>query len=127
MTAGTRLRGLWLWGPVAAWMGFIQYASVRPVVEIPPETIPHTDKLLHALAYALLALLLVRALRSSSTLKAADIALAAFAWSTAFGAAQEMLQYFLPNRTCDLFDLLANAAGAGLAVLAAWLAKRRGR
>jgi hypothetical protein len=38
---------------------------------------------------------------------------------------QEILQHFLPPRTCDLFDLLSNALGAGLAVLA-WCLPRIG-
>ena len=113
------------WLPVAAWMGFIQYASVRTVVEIGPETLPQADKLLHALAYALLALLIVRALRAAAALALGDVALAAFAWATAFGALQEMLQHFIPKRSCDLLDLLSNGLGAGLAVLA-WYLPRHG-
>jgi len=124
------VRQVLLWAPAAACAGLIQYGSVRTVVEFGPEglPIPQGDKLVHAIAYALLAVLLARALRGSLRLGLSLAALAAIAASVAYGGLQEIIQSFLPNRSCDVFDLLANTAGAALAALL-WhaVASRRSR
>jgi VanZ family protein len=108
----------------------IQYGSVTPVVPVPVVPIPHLDKLLHAGAYGLLTLLLARALRGSSRARSGELALAACLWATAYGGVEELLQRSVPGRSCDFFDVLANAVGATLAALvwhrvATWAARRR--
>ena len=79
-----------------------------------------TDKLLHAAAFGGLALLLARAVRYSS----ARSSLLKCLWfgalgSSALGALLEVCQAFVPYRSSDPLDWLADTVGAALAVCAA--------
>lgn len=109
------LRGVWLWGPALACAAAIHYGSMRPVLPVVVPPVPHSDKLLHAAAYGLLALLLARALHGSSQAALGELALAACLWATAFGGIEEILQLFLTDRSAEVGDVLANAFGAALA------------
>jgi len=64
-----------------------------------------TDKMEHFIAFFLLSFLLNRA---SSTLAHRLRNVVAL---TAFGALIEVMQYFIPNRTTSLYDLLADMVG----------------
>lgn len=108
---------LWLWAPPVACAAAILWGSLRPKPPVPPPAIPHLDKLIHAAAYGLLALLLARALRQSWGAALAEVALVAAVWAAAYGTAVELLQVTRPERTPSMADLLANAAGAALATL----------
>jgi len=107
-------------------MAAIQYASWQHVPGLGPSPSPasHTDKLAHAVAYGILALLLARALRGSSRARLGDIALIACIWATAYGGLEELIQRLL-ERTPDFLDILSNAAGAAIAALAWWGVARR--
>lgn len=76
-----------------------------------------SDKLQHAVGFALLAWLWCRALRrlrpQSSLARAA---LGAFLVSTAVGGALELWQAVLSYRTCEVLDWVADALGAAVAV-----------
>ena len=106
-----------LWGPVAAHMLLIFALSSVPRLPAPPGGL--SDKQAHALAYAVLALLLCRALAGGSLWRvtAGRAALAA-TLAIAYGATDEWHQSFVPGRESDLADLFADAAGAGLAAAA---------
>jgi len=83
------------------------------------------DKIAHLLGYAVLALLLARALAPDSLQAWAAVVLV----PTAVGALVELLQAGVPARTTSIGDGIANAAGAVLGALVALvaLALRRGR
>ena len=115
MTPSRPQRVLWLWGPVLLCVGAIQYGSVRVVPALAPPAIPHLDKLIHAAAYGLLTLFLARAILGSWQASLGRAAGAAAAAAPLFGVAQEIVQSFLPPRTAELGDALANALGAALA------------
>ena len=72
-----------------------------------------SDKLEHALAYSGLGALLLRALagglRRPVTARAAVLAVAIAAL---YGASDEFHQHFVPHRSMDAYDLLADTAGA---------------
>lgn len=89
------------------------------------------DKNLHALLYAGLGALLVRALagglRRHVTLASA---LAAVAIAAAYGISDEFHQWFVPPRSVEGLDVLADTVGAALsaAVLYIWsMVVERGR
>ena len=120
-------RFVWIWAPVVVVTAGIGYVSVRSVGGGP--AFPQSDKLLHGLAYALLALVLARGLVEGVGQKLDEAALVACIWATAYGGALEVVQHFV-GRTADLFDALANGGGAALAVgvwwaIARWRARRR--
>ena len=52
----------------------------------------------------------------------AGTSLAAVGLTTAFGASDELHQLFVPGRSADVHDLVADATGAAAGVTAAWLA-----
>ena len=128
MTTRTRqLVEVSLWALVAAIMVALMVVSVRPIDR--ESMVMGSDKVSHALAYGALACSLVAALRVGSRWSAARVAAVAFAWATAYGALNEVLQLFV-GRSCEWVDALANAAGAGVVALAwlcleAWRTARR--
>ena len=107
-------RLLSLWGPVAAHLLLIFTLSSFPGLPAPPGRL--TDKQAHAIAYAVLAGLLCRALAGGrlSGLTAGR-ALAALLLATIYGATDEWHQSFVPGRESDVADLYADAAGAAIA------------
>jgi VanZ family protein len=102
----TSLRRGWLW-PLAIAL-LIIVASSRSTVAGPP--ILHFDKVVHFSIYGLLATLVCRQGRGW---QAAGWSLLAV---SAFGASDEWHQYFVPGRTCEWGDWIADTAGAALAV-----------
>ena len=95
-----------LWPALIA--GLIFFASSQSRVAGPP--VVNADKYGHFLVYGLLATLLCRL---GHGWRAAGWALVA---ASAYGASDEWHQFFVPDRSCDVFDWLADTTGAALAV-----------
>ena len=112
---------LWLWGPVLLVMATIFVASSIP--DAGPLPGGMSDKSAHSIAYALLAGLLLRALArgrlSGVTWRAAC---AAVLLTTLYGVSDEWHQSFVPGRSPDRYDILADAIGAIAGVAGGWLA-----
>jgi len=72
--------------------------------------IPYGDKIAHAVLYGLMALLLNYALdfRKSSTIQLGSLIVLTFA------TLEEFSQYYIPSRTFDMGDLLADFVGVVL-------------
>jgi VanZ family protein len=100
-----------LWAPVGAVMALIFWLSSQPVLPAPPG--PLTDKEAHFGIYALLSAVWYRALaqRRLSGATAGRGSMAAIA-STLYGVSDEWHQRFVPDRSSDVADLLADATGA---------------
>ncbi len=112
------------WGPALAWMGLIFLLSSQ---SRPPSLAGEApDWLLHGIAYGALAALLHRAWtgRLLGPPAPAGVLLAVFAATTLFGASDEFHQSFVPGRHAELRDLVADAAGATLALLVLRFAAR---
>lgn len=75
------------------------------------------DKLLHAVGYAVLAAVVLTALRRPTGREI----LAVVVLVTAFGGAVEILQAPVPGRTGSVLDLVADAVGAVLGAAGWWL------
>jgi VanZ family protein len=99
-----RLR--WIW-PLAM-AGLIVFASSQS--HIPGPKIHNFDKLVHFSAFGLLATLVARV---GPGWRGAVWALII---TSAFGASDEWHQSFVPGRSCDFFDWLADTLGAAVAV-----------
>jgi VanZ family protein len=117
-----------LWIPVVLYMGFIFALSSRTHVPDLPGGI--SDKSGHALLYFGLAALLVRWLAGGiGAPVASGTAVLAWALATLYGATDELHQFWVPPRTMDVFDLMADAGGAAAASLLAYswarLSRRR--
>ena len=105
------MRLLYLWGPVLAHMALIFAASSRPDTSAVPSAIP--DKVVHFAVYALLGVLILRAVaggrRSGITWLGVVVSIVI---ATLYGITDEWHQGFVPNRTPDVMDVVADLAGA---------------
>ena len=114
------MRFLFLWGPVLLVMGLIFTASAMSDPGAPPGGL--SDKGAHVIAYAALGAALVRALAGgrAAAMRPSTIATAALL-AAIYGATDELHQRFVPERTPELLDLVADAAGglAGAVLFAA--------
>jgi VanZ family protein len=99
-------------------------AAIFYVSSLPDPPVPvNSDKGLHWLAYLGLAVLVVRALvRGLPQRITMGVAAAAIAITVGYGATDEVHQLFVPGRTGDIYDLMADAAGAvvGTGACIAW-------
>jgi VanZ family protein len=75
----------------------------------------------HVLAYGGLGVLVVRALaRGLPARVSARIGATAVAIAVAYGTSDEVHQMFVPGRMPDVYDVIADAGGALIAVAACW-------
>ncbi len=111
-------------------MALIFVLSHQPTVTIP---LGAPDYVAHALGYAVLAALIVRAFAGGEWARmSVSVILPAVVVATLYGVTDEWHQSFIPGRMASLSDLCADAVGAILgagaaAVLGATLRARRAR
>ncbi|HLS91295.1 MAG TPA: VanZ family protein [Limnochordia bacterium] len=110
------------------YMGLLYYLSSIPGGEIEEIGIRIPDYLLHAAAYAVLALLLHAALRRAWQAPPRTAWWIAWMVAVVYGVTDEYHQSFVPGRDPSLKDLVADALGAAMA-LSLWTrwANRHGR
>ena len=117
------MRLLYLWGPVLAHMALIFAASSRSDTSAVPSAIP--DKVVHIAVYALLGALILRAVaggrRSGVTWSGVLVSVVI---ATLYGVTDEWHQSFVPGRTPDAMDVVADLAGASAGAVAGVLAAR---
>jgi VanZ family protein len=116
--------------PAAVYAGviFAISAQANPLSFLPPEILVQ-DKLLHLLEYAALGALLVPGLRLAGCTPRGALLLAV-ALASFYGATDEFHQSFVPGRTADPLDWVADTLGALIgasAASAATLVLRRPR
>lgn len=80
-------------------------------------SLPHADKIAHTVLYAGLAFLLMGALRWVGKLGSASSIAVAFSVASIYGMIDEYLQSFIPRRSMDVADWLADNMGAGIGVV----------
>jgi VanZ family protein len=125
------LKTLTNWGPVVAIMALIFFQSAMSDPFAPPGRL--SDKTMHFLAYAALGGAMIRAVSdASSEAMTRNRVLLAWFVTALYGVSDEVHQAFVPGRTPDFLDLLADAAGAivgavVVAVVARGVRQLRGR
>lgn len=90
------------------WFGFILIGSVIPASG--PKTDLPVDKIVHFVLYGMTSIFLFRHFIKKATVTRAFYLSVAIA--SMYGAAMEVLQYFLPYRSFSIGDMAANALGA---------------
>jgi hypothetical protein len=110
----------WLVGIAVIIVGSLLPSSSDPMLELDflMANLSINDKVVHGVGYAALALippLIVSALRR---------VLVAVLSLSALGLLLEFVQTFVPGRTCDMFDFLANNVGLALGTMLGLLAVR---
>lgn len=109
---------LGLWTPVIVYMAAIFYISAQPDVTVPGGL---SDKPTHSLAYAGLAVTVVRALAGGLGAPVAwRTALGAIAITAGYGLTDEFHQSFVPGRFAEVSDVVANTIGACIGTAACW-------
>jgi VanZ family protein len=98
------------WVPVVGWAGVILTATSLPNVPAPPAA--GSDKLAHLAMYAVLGFLWLRA--ATTGVVAPRTLILTLAAIAVFGAADEWHQQFVPDRSADPADWVADVAGAAL-------------
>lgn len=115
---------LLFWVPVALYAGLIWYLSSR-AVDFPIDRFPLRDKGVHFLEYGFLALLTSFAIHRSRP--EARFPLLGAVWITiGLGLVDELHQTYVPERSGDVLDLLADACGAVVFAALYMLLRRRG-
>ncbi len=109
----TRARVALAWAPAAAYMALIfTISSFR--VELPAlPAVPMRDKLIHLVEYGVLGFLCAHATLRTWPRKSRRrmLALGAFL-AAAFGLSDELHQAFVPGRSAELLDFVADTIGA---------------
>ncbi len=115
--AAKRMRQLWRWGPSLAWGALILTATSLPGALFRNAPVfPGADKGVHAMMYGILAFLAWRAVSASETKPSflhAALVLVALAF---FAAADEWHQQFVPGRSSEVADWMADMAGAAAGI-----------
>ncbi|MBI3329535.1 MAG: VanZ family protein [Nitrospinae bacterium] len=103
------------WVVVALYASLIFALSALSHPPVPGWDLPHLDKVYHSIAYALLAFLLIRALRKTwLTHPGAQLIYWGVALSVVYGLTDELHQAFTPGRVMSVYDLMADAVGASV-------------
>lgn len=109
------------WMPVCLYcMGIFIQSSYPSVAHL--RDVPFGDKYLHILGYALLGFLFFRAFRSSRPkIRLLGLSLISISASTAYGISDEFHQHFVPSRSADVLDVLADMIGSSFGVMIYYL------
>ena len=111
----------WYWMPVVLYAGVIFYLSAQshPDEQLPSFLIEEiSDKVLHAVEYAVLSVLCYRAFRWGASGQVASHALLlATVTASLYGVTDEVHQFFVPFRESSWLDWLADTAGATVGAL----------
>jgi len=99
------------------WAGVIFYLSSQPGADIPPMFYGE-DKLIHALVFGILGFFVLGAMKTEANGYRQFQPWLAVIVVTVYGVLDEVHQHFVPGRSPDIYDVMADAAGAMLGV---WL------
>ena len=112
---------LWYWVPVALYAGFIFFMSAQshPEEQLPSFLLKDvSDKVLHAVEYAVLGVLCYRGFRWGVNGQVASRALLfAIVLASLYGMTDEAHQFFVPFRESSWQDWLADTIGGAIGVL----------
>ena len=118
---GVTVQVFWYWLPAVLYAGMIFYMSSQshPEEQLPAFVLKDiSDKVLHAVEYAGLAVLCYRAFRWAAGPSVARQALVlAIVTASIYGITDEVHQFFVPFRESSWLDWLADTAGAAVGAL----------
>ncbi len=117
----------WYQLPAVLWAAAIFIESAIPAKEIP--RLPHgSDKVIHATLFFIFCWLTHRALKFQNFAWLSRISLfIAIVGTAIYGFTDEYHQIFVPGRTPDVYDLLADILGASIYLLIIAIAEERRR
>ena len=92
------------------WAGVIYYLSSQPGIDV-PALFPGQDKLFHLVAFGLLGFLAMGAVKSGQKGYTVSQVWFVAALVALYGLLDETHQYFVPGRTTEVYDVIADAVG----------------
>lgn len=111
---------VWVWGPAVCLM--IAIFAFSSFSRLPVPLGGSSDLVIHGLVYALLGILMVRALADGSWRGVNTNTLATAVLLTIFyGCTDEYHQSFVAGRVADIYDVIADAVGACGGAVGVWL------
>lgn len=111
---------VWVWGPAVCLM--IAIFAFSSFSRLPVPLGGSSDLVVHGLVYALLGILMVRALADGSWRGVNTNTLATAVLLTIFyGCTDEYHQSFVAGRVADIYDVIADAVGACSGAVGVWL------
>ncbi len=114
-----KLTGFVRWKlPLIIWASIILTLTSYPTLEGPDLGFEAQDKLEHCLAYFVLGFLLVRAIGEDKSALVQRAVQKALVFGTLFALFDEIHQLFIPGRSCELWDGVADVVGLLLSQLA---------
>ncbi len=112
----------WLlgWVPFFAVSLIVFQSAILPPRKIPGFLAQFNDKVIHGTEYFILALVAVHAFRKAkpSFFRSKSFVLALF-YGSIMGVVTEVCQLYVPGRSCDFYDWLADLTGTALALVLA--------
>jgi hypothetical protein len=102
------------------WAGLIFYLSTLPGADMPPMFYGE-DKLIHAIFFGILGFFALGAMKATADGYRAYQPVLALILVTIYGVLDEFHQHFVPGRSSDIYDVMADAAGGMFGV---WLSYR---
>jgi VanZ family protein len=105
------MKGRRSWFLAGAWAVTIFVLSSVPGPAMPKVEVLRYDKVLHALVYSVLGGLCFLAVRQTWTLTRGKVIAAATLCAVLYGLGDEFHQLFVPGRSADLYDALADGIG----------------
>ena len=122
-------RRILVWLPAVAWAALIYFISAQPKEAFERLGLPSLLVFVggHLVVYFVLMVLLVVALRYSSSLSPNHVYMVAFLLIVLYGLSDEYHQSFVPGRTATIVDWLVDLIGAGAAwiILVRWEHRRK--
>ena len=108
----------WLWAPVVAYMALIFFVSSLSQPPTPPVV---TFTQAHTLGYLGLAVVVARALSGGLPPRLRwTTAVATIAICAAYAVTDECHQFFVPGRSFETGDLVADTVGASIGTVLSW-------
>lgn len=94
------------------WFSTTFYILVKPINEEKINLFENADKILHALIFGIMTLLVILLIKSISKIPIRAIYAIAILGTTCFGAIMEIVQLQFFERQCDFYDVIANSTGS---------------
>lgn len=115
------LRKFIFWLPALCCAGAIFFLSAQSKLPQVGPQFENKDKVEHFIAYTTLWFCVLLPLRYGHRLSLASAILLAILITSAYGASDEFHQRFVPNRSCDVADWIADTFGGFIAASAYWI------
>lgn len=107
--------------PALLYVGAIFYGGSLPPPRLPNTSMVGADKILHLLAFAGMQIAITRAMRYEfPESRYSRVLIGAAALTSFIGLLLELWQSFIPQRSAEFVDWIADTLGAVLAALALW-------